>query len=77
MNTTKEKFKLRNAIFEQVEKTDEELEMKMEEQIKVISERIGIESRKLQSKPMQAKLEAAQNIVQAALLIFEVKKLKD
>ncbi len=77
MNTTKEKFKLRNAIFEQAEKTDEELEMKMEEQIKVISERIGIESRKLHPKTMRTKLEAAQNIVQAALLIFEVKKLKD
>jgi hypothetical protein len=77
MNTTKEKFKLRNAIFEQAEKTDEELEMKMEEQIKVISERIGIESRKLHPKTMREKIEAVKTVVQAALLIFEVKKLKD
>ena len=77
MNTTEKKFKLRNALFEQAEKTDEELEMKMEEQIKVISERIRIESRKLHPKTMRAKLEAAQNVVQAALLIFEVKKLKN
>ncbi len=78
MNTTEEeKFKVRNALFEKEVKTDEELELEMEEKIKAISERIKTESKKLQSKPMREKIEAVQKVVQAALLIFEVKKLKN
>jgi hypothetical protein len=50
MDTTKEKFKVRNALFEKEDKTDEELEMEMEKKIKGISERIEVESKKLQSK---------------------------
>ena len=77
MDTTKEKFKVRNALFEKEDKTDEELETEMEERIKGISERIEVESKKLQSKPTREKIEAVQKVVQAALLIFEVKKLKN
>jgi len=77
MDTTKEKFKVRNALFEKENKTDEELETEMEERIKGISERIEVESKKLQSKPTREKIEAVQKVVQAALLIFEVKKLKN
>ena len=76
MNTTKEKFKVRNALFEKEDRTDEELETEMEEKIKGISERVEIESKKLQSKNKREKIEAVQKVVQAALLIFEVKKLK-
>ena len=76
MNTTKEKFKVRNALFEKEDRTDEELETEMEEKIKGISERIEVESKKLQSKNKRVKIEAVQKVVQAALLIFEVKKLK-
>ena len=76
MNTTKEKFKVRNALFEKEDKTDEELEAEMEEKIKSISERVEVESKKLQSKNKREKIEAVQKVVQAALLIFEVKKLK-
>ena len=78
MNTTEEeKFKVRNALFEKEDKNDEELEMEMEEKIKSISERVEVESKKLQSKPTREKIEAVQKVVQAALLIFEVKKLKN
>ena len=77
MNTTEEKFNVRNALFEKEDKTDEELEMEMEKKIKGISERIEVESKKLQSKPVREKIEAVQKVVQAALLIFEVKKLKN
>ncbi len=77
MNTNEEKFKLRNAIFEKEDKTDEVLEMEMEEKIKGISERIEVESKKLHSKKTREKIEAVQKVVQAALLIFEVKKLKN
>lgn len=77
MNTTEEKFKVRNALFEKENKTDEELETEMEEKIRGISERIEIESKKLQSKNTREKIEAVQKVVQAALLIFEVKKLKN
>jgi hypothetical protein len=76
MNTPEEKFNVRNALFEKEDKTDEELEMEMEEKIKVISERVEVESKKLHSKPTREKIEAVQKVVQAALLIFEVKKLK-
>ena len=76
MNTTKEKFKVRNALFEKEDRTDEELETEMEEKIKGISERIEVESKKLQSKNKRVKIEAVQKVVQAALLIFEVKKHK-
>jgi hypothetical protein len=51
--------------------------MEMEKKIKGISERIEVESKKLQSKPTREKIEAVQKVVQAALLIFEVKKLKN
>ena len=67
----------RNALFEKEDKTDEELETEMEKKIKGISERIEVESKKLQSKPVREKIEAVQKVVQAALLIFEVKKLKN
>ncbi len=78
MNTTEEeKFKVRNALFEKEDKTDKELEMEMEEKIKVISKRVEVESKKLQSKPTREKIEAVQKVLQAALLIFEVKKLKN
>ena len=77
MNTTKEKFKVRNALFEKENKTDEELETEMEEKIRGISKRIEVESKKLQSKNTREKIEAVQKVVQAALLIFEVKKLKN
>lgn len=77
MNNTEEKFNVRNALFEKEDKTDEELEMEMEKKIKGISERIEVESKKLQSKPVREKIEAVQKVVQAALLIFEVKKLKN
>ncbi len=78
MNTTEEeKFKVRNALFEKEDKTDKELEMEMEEKIKVISKRVEVESKKLQSKPTREKIEAVQKVVQASLLIFEVKKLKN
>jgi hypothetical protein len=77
MNTTKEKFKVRNALFEKEDKTDEELETEMEEKIKSISVRVEIESKKLQSKNKREKIEAVQKVIQAALLIFEVKKLKN
>ncbi len=78
MNTTEEKkIKVRNALFEKKDKTDEELETEMEERIKGISKRIEVESKKLQSKPTREKIEAVQKVVQAALLIFEVKKLKN
>ncbi len=78
MNTTEEeKFKVRNALFEKEDKTDEELEMEMEKKIKGISERIEVASKKLQSKNKREKIEAVQKVVQAALLIFEVKKLKN
>ena len=77
MNTTEEKFNVRNVLFEKEDKTDEELEMEMEKKIKGISERIEVESKKLQSKPVREKIEAVQKVVQAALLIFEVKKLKN
>ncbi len=77
MNTNEEKFKVRNAIFEKEDKTDEVLEMEMEEKIKGISERIEVESKKLHLKKTREKIEAVQKVVQAALLIFEVKKLKN
>jgi hypothetical protein len=77
MNNTEEKFNVRNALFEKEDKTDEELEMEMEKKIKGISERIEVESKKLQSKTVREKIEAVQKVVQAALLIFEVKKLKN
>ena len=77
MNTNEEKFKVRNAIFEKEDKTDEVLEMEMEEKIKGISEKIEVESKKLHSKKTREKIEAVQKVVQAALLIFEVKKLKN
>ncbi len=77
MNTNEEKFKVRNAIFEKEDKTDEVLEMEMEEKIKGISERIEVESKKLHSKKTREKIEAVQKVVQAALVIFEVKKLKN
>jgi hypothetical protein len=78
MNKTEEKpIKLRNALFEKADKTDEELELEMEGKVKSISERIEVESKKLQSKPTREKIEAVQKVVQAALLIFEVKKLKN
>ena len=77
MNTTKEKFKVRNALFEKEDKTDEELEAEMEEKIKSISERVEVESKKLQSKNKREKIEAVQKVIKAALLIFEIKKLKN
>jgi len=77
MNTTKEKFKVRNALFEKEDRTDEELETEMEEKIKGISERIEVESKKLQSKNKREKIEAVQKVIKAALLIFEIKKLKN
>lgn len=77
MNNTEEKFNVRNALFEKEDKTDEELEMEMEKKIKGISERIEVESKKLQSKSVREKIEAVQKVVQASLLIFEVKKLKN
>ena len=77
MKNTDKKFKLRNALFEKEDKNDEELEMEMEEKIKSISERVEVESKKLQSKNKREKIEAVQKVVQAALLIFEVKKLKN
>ena len=77
MNTNEEKFKVRNAIFEKEDKTDEVLEMEMEEKIKGISERIKVESKKLHLKKTREKIEAVQKVVQAALVIFEVKKLKN
>jgi hypothetical protein len=78
MNTTEEeKFKVRNALFEKEVKTDEELELEIEGKLKNISERIEAESKKLQSKPMREKIEAVQKVVQAALLIFEIKKIKN
>ncbi len=77
MNTTKEKFKVRNALFEKEDKTDEELELEIEKKIKSISERVEVESKKLQSKNKREKIEAAQKVVKAALLIFEVKNLKN
>jgi hypothetical protein len=76
-NTEEKPIKLRNALFEKEDKTDKELEMEMEEKIKVISKRVEVESKKLQSKPTREKIEAVQKVVQAALLIFEVKKLKN
>ena len=78
MDTTEEKkIKVRNALFEKEDKSDEELELKMEEKIKSISKRIEIESKKLHSKNTREKVVAVQKVVQAALLIFEVKKLKN
>ena len=77
MNTTKEKFKVRNALFEKEDKTDEELEAEMEEKIKSISERVEVESKKLQSKNKREKIEAVQKVVKAALLIFEAKKIEN
>ena len=77
MNTTKEKFKVRNALFEKEDKTDEALETEMGEKIKAISERVEIESKKLHSKNKREKIEAVQKVVKAALLIFEVKKIKN
>jgi hypothetical protein len=78
MNTTEEeKFKVRNALFEKEVKTDQELELEIEGKLKNISERIEAESKKLQSKPMREKIEAVQKVVQAALLIFEIKKIKN
>ena len=77
MNTTKEKFKVRNALFEKEDKTDEELELEMEKTIKGISERVEVESKKLQSKNKREKIEAVQKVIKAALLIFEIKKLKN
>ncbi len=77
MNTTKKKFKVRNALFEKEDKTDEELELEIEKKIKSISERVEVESKKLQSKNKREKIEAAQKVVKAALLIFEVKNLKN
>ena len=77
MDKTEEKFKVRNALFEKKDKTDQELETEMEERIKGISKRIEVESKKLQSKPTREKIEAVQKVVQASLLIFEVKKLKN
>lgn len=77
MNTTKEKFKVRNALFEKEDKTDEELELEIEKKIKSISERVEVESKKLQSKNKREKIEAAQKVVKAALLIFEFKNLKN
>jgi hypothetical protein len=76
MKNTDKKFKLRNALFEKEDKNDEELETEMEEKIKSISERVEVESKKLQSKNKREKIEAVQKVIQAALLIFEVKKLK-
>ncbi len=76
-NTEEKPIKLRNALFEKEDKNDEELEMEMEKKIKGISERIEVESKKLQSKNKREKIEAVQKVVQAALLIFEVKKLKN
>jgi tRNA nucleotidyltransferase/poly(A) polymerase len=77
MNTTEEKFNVRNALFEKEDKTDEELELEIEGKLKNISERIEAESKKLQSKPRRGKIEAVQKVVQAALLIFEIKKIKN
>jgi hypothetical protein len=78
MNTTEEeKFKVRNALFEKEVKTDQELELEIEGKLKNISERIEAESKKLQSKPIREKIEAVQKVVQAALLIFEIKKIKN
>ena len=77
MNTNEEKFKVRNALFEKEDKTDEELELEIEKKIKSISERVEVESKKLQSKNKREKIEAAQKVVKAALLIFEVKNLKN
>lgn len=78
MDTTEEKkFKVRNSLFEKGDKTDEELELEMEEKIKGISKRIEVESKKLQSKPMREKIEAVQKVIQAALLMFEAKKIKN
>ena len=76
-NTEEKPIKFRNALFEKEDKNDEELEMEMEKKIKGISERIEVESKKLQSKNKREKIEAVQKVVQAALLIFEVKKLKN
>ena len=77
MDTTEEKFKVRNAIFEKENKSDEELELEMEEKIKSISKRIEVESKKLHSKNTREKIEAVQKVVQAALLIFEAKKIEN
>ena len=78
MNNTEEKpIKLRNALFEKEDKNDEELEKEIEKKITAISERIEVESKKLHSKKTREKIEAVQKVVQAALLIFEVKKLKN
>ncbi len=77
MNTTKEKFKGRNALFEKEDKTDEELELEIEKKIKSISERVEVESKKLQSKNKREKIEAAQKVIKAALLIFEAKKIEN
>ena len=77
MNTTKEKFKVRNALFEKEDKTDEELELEMEKKIKGISERVEVESKKLQSKNKREKIEAVQKVIKAALLIFEIKKRRN
>jgi hypothetical protein len=78
MDTTEEKkFKVRNALFEKENKSDEELELEMEEKIKSISERIEVESKKLHSKKTREKIEAVQKVVKAALLIFEAKKIEN
>jgi hypothetical protein len=78
MNNTEEKsIKLRNALFEKEDKNDEELEKEMEKKIKGISERIEVESKKLHSKKTREKIEAVQKVVQAALLIFEAKKIEN
>jgi hypothetical protein len=78
MDTTEEKkFKVRNALFEKKNKSDEELELEMEEKIKSISERIEVESKKLHSKKTREKIEAVQKVVKAALLIFEAKKIEN
>ena len=70
MNNTEEKFNVRNALFEKEDKTDEELEMEMEKKIKGISERIEVESKKLQSKPVREKIEAVQKSCTSSTINF-------
>lgn len=42
MNTTEEKFNVRNALFEKEDKTDEELEMEMEKKLKVFPKELKL-----------------------------------
>ena len=54
MNTTKEKFKVRNALFEKEDKTDEELELEMEKKLREFPKELKLNrknySRKIREK---------------------------